>query len=238
MSGLISALRRRTGTVCTILTNSLLTRLRNGRAVNLTREEFRHCVLSFGQFGEDLIVQQLLQARGIQRGIYVDVGAYDPVMFSNTLLLWKSGFQGVNIDMNAEKIRNFQQARPRDYNVCAAVANGSFAFEAVNAGDTTEAVRIVADGKEGPRTATLDEILAASPYAGRPIDYLNIDCEGHDLDVLRSLSLDVYRPAVITIEALDAASGDATRRHLESAGYVLHGTACVTRIFSRAEPAA
>lgn len=71
---LISSLRYRSGVVIASLANALLTRLRNGRAVNLTREEFRHCVISFSQFGEDLIVRQILFSRGIQCGTYVDVG--------------------------------------------------------------------------------------------------------------------------------------------------------------------
>lgn len=219
------------------LANYLLTRLRNGNPVNLTREEFRHCVLSFSQFGKDLIVHQILTSRSIQRGTYVDVGAYHPAMFSNTLLLWKAGFVGVIIDMNPGKVRAFERARPRDWNVCAAVANGNYSYESVNTGDTTEAIRLVEGDERSMRTGRLDDILTASPYASKPVVYLNIDCEGHDLNVLQSLALATYRPTVITIEALNADAGEATVQYLRDAGYDWHGLAGLTHIFVRRKDA-
>ena len=51
----------------------------------------------YSQFGEDTILRELLgKKRG---GVYVDVGCYHPRKFSNTYLLHRRGWSGVNIDM-------------------------------------------------------------------------------------------------------------------------------------------
>jgi hypothetical protein len=47
-------------------------------------------------------------------GVYVDVGAFDPVQFSNTLLLRQHGWRGVNVDPNAAQIEKFRRFRPAD----------------------------------------------------------------------------------------------------------------------------
>jgi FkbM family methyltransferase len=230
---MVHSIRYRLAVPAAALANQLLTFLRNGKRVSLSREEYRHCVFSFSQFGEDLIVSTILAERGVSRGIYVDVGAYHPQMFSNTLLLRKQGFRGVNIDMSPRKISHFQRERPEDWNVCAAVSDGVYSFETVDAGETTEAIKLV-DAFDGSRyTTPLADILAKSPYADKPIDYLNIDCEGHDYSVLRSIPLETYRPIVITIEAFDAARGQATRQYLEAAGYELRAIAGLTQVFAK-----
>ena len=41
---------------------------------------------SFSQFGEDLAIRQFAIRFGLEKGIYVDVGAYHPIVVSNTLL--------------------------------------------------------------------------------------------------------------------------------------------------------
>jgi hypothetical protein len=162
----------------------------------------------YAQFGEDTILRELIgKKRG---GFYVDVGCYHPKKFSNTYMLHTRGWNGVNIDMEQEKVNLFRLARPRDFNVVAAVS------------DVRQQVTIHRDRphslgstivpgllpKEDPNlapltlvTRSLDEILGASPWAGKEIDVISIDCEGHDFQVLKSLSLATYRPKVIIIES-------------------------------------
>lgn len=162
----------------------------------------------YSQFGEDTILRELLgKKRG---GFYVDVGCYHPKKFSNTYMLHKQGWSGVNIDMEEEKIALFRLARPNDFNKVAAVS------------DVRQQVTVRRDrrhslgstivpgllAKEDPsletlnvETRTLDEILGQSPWSGHEIDVISIDCEGHDFQVLKSLSLDTYQPKVVIVES-------------------------------------
>ncbi len=54
---------------------------------------------SYGQFGEDAVVQAMLKSR---EGFYVDVGAFDPVLYYNTYALYRSGWFGIVIDPNSD----------------------------------------------------------------------------------------------------------------------------------------
>ena len=52
-------------------------------------------------------------------------------------------------------------------------------------------------------TTTLNKILENSNYSNKKIDFLCIDVEGHELEVVKGLDLNIYRPKVIIIEFLD-----------------------------------
>src|SRR5579862_6043865 len=84
--------------------NWSLTRLRNGVDVRLSREEVRFAQIYFSQFGEDMAVERWWKK--VQNGplIYVDAGCFHPIHCSNTLLLHKANWRGVNVDMDEEKI--------------------------------------------------------------------------------------------------------------------------------------
>ena len=56
-------------------------------------------------------------------GFFVDVGAYHPLELSNTYLLYKRGWNGINIDINSLSIDYFNYIRPDDTNINIAVAN-------------------------------------------------------------------------------------------------------------------
>src|SRR5215510_10661697 len=61
---------------------------------------------SFSQQGEDLILARLFE--GQRRGFYVDVGAHHPRRFSNTFLLYRRGWRGLNIDAAPGSMRLFR----------------------------------------------------------------------------------------------------------------------------------
>jgi hypothetical protein len=65
---------------------------------------------------------------------------------------------------------------------------------------------------------TLDDILGEG-QAPAPIDFLSIDVEGHEVDVLRGFDLARWRPRLILLE--DHVTGLAKHRHLTRAGYRL-----------------
>ncbi len=107
----------------TSLCNRILTLLRNRQPHAFSREEIRFMRLSFGQYGEDLAAVHWGDLLGVDRGVYVDVGAFAPAHLSNTLLLYKAGWRGVNVDMAPERVAQFTRHRPGDYNVCGAISD-------------------------------------------------------------------------------------------------------------------
>src|SRR5262249_52479725 len=91
----------------------------------LTPNEWRSVRFSYSHYGEDLIVLHLLREKRSksQKGIYVDVGAFDPAWFSNTLLLHQHGWKGINIEANPDRLEQFKRHRPHDINLCAVASD-------------------------------------------------------------------------------------------------------------------
>ena len=71
------------------------------------------------QFGEDKKIIKLFK----KKGTYLDIGCFHPVRQSNTFLMHKLDWRGINIDLNPLTIDLFNIARPKDTNICAAVSN-------------------------------------------------------------------------------------------------------------------
>src|SRR5579871_1351751 len=221
--------------------NSLFYYLHNRTNLAFTREEIRYAKVTFSQFGEDLAVLRWMDELSIEKGIYLDVGAFHPVHLSNTLLLFKKGWKGVNIDMNCEKINAFDNQRPQDENVCVAIAIEGRCFAVENKGCPTERLcEIPQDDSvsgEMVRGSSLAAVLRSTKLGNARIHYINIDCEGHDFDVLQQVEFAVQDPCVITIEALDAVSQSAICRFLESKGYALRDKMHWTLLFTKADAA-
>ena len=221
---------------------SLLYLLRNRRQSWLTREEIRLARFSFSQYGEDLVIEEIVNQLGIKRGFYVDVGAFDPVIGSNTLLLFKSEWSGINIDVEEEKIRRFRRGRPRDWNVVCGVSKvagrktfaryaGAYLTRMITRGDTRSVAGDEAVDTLEVQTKPLQSILDDSPFRAKPIDFLNIDCEGADLEVLQSLDFAVHQPRIVAVEARDIPAERAICAFMGLKGYKMTHRLGVTRLF-------
>jgi hypothetical protein len=169
---------------------------------------------SYAQEGEDMILRRIFEKRG--DGFYVDIGAHHPKRFSNTYYFYRLGWSGINIDATPGSMACFHKVRPRDINLEIAIASGHreltlFLFNepALNSFDEALArrrnvghYRIIGEQKMGTRT--LAETLAAHLPAGQAIDFLSLDVEGLDLDVLQSNDWQRFRPEYILTECLAA----------------------------------
>ena len=145
-----------------------------------------------------------------ENGFYVDVGCYHPIHRSNTYLLHKKNWSGINIDTSQFSVDLFNYMRPNDLNYNCAISNKNeyiklFYQKELSQLSTTEKkqAEIVFQGniKEKEIQAfTLDEILNRDRYKNSKIDFLDIDVEGADLKVLKGLSFDKFKPELICVE--------------------------------------
>lgn len=202
--------------------------------------------VSYSQNGEDIILAALFGKK--MRGFYVDVGAHHPERYSNTRLLYKRGWLGVNIDPDPDAIRLFKKRRPRDTNLCVGISRERgekrffvFADPAVNTFSPEMAAEWQAGGDIALnktvfiKTMPLREVLAEAIPTGTHIDFLNVDAEGLDREVLESSDWERFRPHAIAIEAhgfrADAPEGSAVYRFLRGKGYTLHAVMKFSLIF-------
>ena len=223
------------------LTNWGLVKLRNGVDWRLSREEIRFSHISFSQFGEDEAILAFTEEDPTIPHIYVDVGCFHPIHHSNTLLLHKRGWRGVNVDLQESKIALFRKLRPNDINIVAACSNAEQDMLALIYGggvtdrlatvDQPSLLSVVGDIPQGStpiRTITLNHILKTHDI-GR-IGYLNIDCEGHDFEVLKGLDLVRYAPAIIGIETMPENDSEIAQ-HLDRFGYFCRRTYYRTSLY-------
>jgi|CXWL01.1.fsa_nt_gi FkbM family methyltransferase len=145
------------------------------------------------QFGEDAF----LLSRLPDKGTYVDIGCYHPHLYSNTYKLYRRGWKGVSVDPNPDMALLWRIFRPRDRFINAAVGSG---------GDITY-YRYRDGAYNGFRQLDRpikDQVhIQTIPLAGlippQGIDFLNIDAEGMDMEILESHDWKT-KPTVIAVE--------------------------------------
>ena len=183
-------------------TNPLFRKLFLLRKLYLTKTRFYY----HSQFAEDVSINRLFPKK--YKGFFVDVGSFHPQKCNNTWKLYKKGWRGVNIDIDSIKIEGFDLVRPGDTNVHCAVSNkeGEITYWANGFYSLTTSLDddFVARKKgyiqKNTRCAKLTDILDNSMFKDKSIDFLSVDAEGHDLEVLKSLDFDRYDPSLIAVE--------------------------------------
>lgn len=166
---------------------------------------------NFSQGNEEEILHKIFSNK--IKGFYVDIGCYHPRRFSNTALLYNKGWNGINIDANAKNLKLFNFFRKRDNNINALISDRSenlnyyyFNDSALNGVLSQSRVNSLTDlgykviQVENLVTKRLDDLLTFYEVPNNKIDLLDIDVEGHDLKVLKSINLNFYDVKVILIE--------------------------------------
>jgi len=164
---------------------------------------------SFSQGGEDLILDKLLGNK--KTGFYVDIGAYDPVKFSNTNRFYKRGWHGINIEPNATNFSKFEHMRPRDINLNVGIGEnrGQLKFYVLFPAtlSTFSKEDMTQHAKEGHNVVETKSIpveklsdVLEKHAANTTIDFFSIDTEGFDLSVLKSNDWQQFRPRAICVE--------------------------------------
>ena len=163
---------------------------------------------SYSMLGEDLVVNNFFKNK--TNGTYVDVGCYHPIDGNNTHLLFKNGWNGINIDLNKISIDLFNIARKNDENFRVAVSNKSkkikfYYRKKINMLNTINKKLANNSFKKGYsidyiQARTLSSILKESKLKNKKIDFLNIDIEGNEINALKTLDFKIYRPKLICVE--------------------------------------
>ena len=154
----------------------------------------------YAEFAEDVMVSRILKK--IKKGFYVDIGAYHPYKGSLTYNLYNRKWNGMNLDISKSSIDLFNIARPSDININCAVSefNGeTYYYEnspinqqnsLISQDDNQKKIKI--------QSYKLSEILKMQNI--NSVDYINIDTEGTEMDVIKGINFDNIQPILFTIE--------------------------------------
>jgi FkbM family methyltransferase len=166
--------------------------------------------VSYAQNLEDLVLWRALG--GKRDGFYVDVGGGHPVADNVSCWFYLQGWRGIVVEPQENLACAYAFTRPRDFVFCGvAGAHGGVAeFHIVDrlhgfSSMRADAVRVAADFGATHSTrqvamATLDELIAREGVT--TVDFLKVDVEGAEAEVLAGLDLARHRPRALCIEAV------------------------------------
>jgi FkbM family methyltransferase len=155
---------------------------------------------------------------------FVDVGAADPQLGSQTWHLEAAGWSGVLIEPRpdmAERLRRERHAKVYEF-ACASPAKASRSMPLhlrggySSLGENLMIAGLDPQGMVSVALRTLDDILVDAK-APSPVDFVSIDVEGFEIEVLEGFDLDRWRPRLILIE--DHAQNLSLHRALSQRGY-------------------
>jgi FkbM family methyltransferase len=204
--------------------------------------QYNEMMVSYAGSAEDVMLRRFFGDQAT--GFYIDIGAHDPVIGSVTQHFFLSGWRGVNIEPLPAFFQRLVAARPNDINLNVAVSENSGTLDLIV--DHTEpglstmtkelADDYARDGHKLERIQVPTRPLADIVHeycADRTVDFLKIDAEGHELEILRGVDLTKWRPCVILVEA--GYKPEAWAPIIVNAGYILGGSDLWNRYYVRSE---
>ncbi len=162
---------------------------------------------SYAQYNEDIIILALLL--NVDNGFYVDVGANYPVMDSVTKIFYEKGWRGINIEPIPSLYRLLEKDRPDDINLNIGIGDksGELAFfeNKTMPGHSSFDRGMVSNLKKDEvnkykvKVKTLKDVFKSNNV--KKINFLKIDVEGFESDVIKGNDWILYRPEVVCIES-------------------------------------
>ena len=178
--------------------------------LSIIKRQIKYKKNSYSFNSVDLIIDYIFKTK--KNGFYLDVGAQHPVSNNNTFLLFKKGWKGINIDLDKKNIDLFKIARPKDINLNFAISDTEeevdlfFYHDSSPINTLSENVSNFQKAKvtkiKKIKTKILNKVLDNLNFKNH-IDYMNLDVEGHESQVLKGFNINKYKPSVISVEFLD-----------------------------------
>jgi FkbM family methyltransferase len=161
----------------------------------------------YSNWGLDMLADDFFKKK--KYGVYIDIGCHQPFLNNNTYRLYKRGWTGINIDLDFNSIDLFNFFRKKDYNVNVAISDKNedvdlYFFHNRSAINTLSKVSgFNAKEIRKIKARTLNYIIENSPFKNQKINYLSIDVEGYEINVLNGFDLDKYKPELVVIEFIN-----------------------------------
>jgi FkbM family methyltransferase len=171
--------------------------------------------LSYAQNMEDYHLS--LAFAGQERGTYIDVGGGHPIAGSVSFWFYERGWEGVVVEPQAELVRLHERLRPCDNTLQVLIGADEkekdfYAFGRLHGLSTTVAEHAKAAGAEF-QTLRLPSITLAELCRSQrldKIDFLKIDVEGAEADVIAGGDWDNFRPGIVLVESIAPLSNEPT----------------------------
>ena len=202
---------------------------------------------SYSQCGEDLILRHVFNSIGISNPDYIDIGANDPFSLNNTALFYASGSKGINVEPNPSCFKKIEKHRKKDINLNIGIAenSGEMIFyqmysDVLSTFSYTEAMKREKEIIKTEKIKVLGINDLFEKYKNQfSFDLINIDIEGLDEQIIKSINFEKYSPKVFCIETVEIIDNNSWTKnkniinYLVSKGYLYHSDTCINSIFVR-----
>ncbi len=206
---------------------------------------------SWSQEGEDQILRRIFEKK--PTGFYIDVGAHHPRRFSNTYLFYIQGWNGLNIDAMPGSMISFSKDRPRDINIEVGIGLNECQLDyfVFNEPALNGFSKELSDERHDPDSVyqinktikvnvlPLSTVLNSNLPTGQSIDFMSVDVEGLDFEVLKSNDWTKYRPKIVLAEVLGSSLHDIEKssigRLMTEVGYEIYAKSVNTVFFKAAD---
>ena len=183
---------------------------------------------SYSQFGEDFFLRYYFA--NCRNGNYIDVGAFHPYRFSNTQYLrTQLGWSGINVEPQPENHALLEQETD-DININCVVSDAKgkvdFKVDGVCSSITEDKGGANVISVESRR---LDDIIKESGVTD--LRFMSVDCEGYDIEVLKTNNWELYRPDIIAVEDHERALGTKVDEFMATIGYQMISWHTLTKFY-------
>jgi FkbM family methyltransferase len=167
--------------------------------------------ISYAQRFEDIYLMRCFGTRS--EGFYIDIGSGHPVYDNTSFAFYLEGWSGITVEPNPWLARLSRAVRPRDRHVEALVGAGPGEatfylveeFHGLSTMIEAHARAALAQFGKASQTITVPVTTLrqlCEQYAPRLFDFLKVDVEGAERDVLLGGDWQSFRPKVVVVEAL------------------------------------
>lgn len=186
----------------------------------------------YSQFGEDRILAEIFN--GKKQGLCIEVGANDGINDSNTMYFESIGWNCILIEPNPVLCKMIRASRSATLvEVAASDKNGETSLFVAEGAQRAHGVSTINSAEEAlnkiksygftysevkVNTRTLNDILE-SLKVDRQIDFVSVDVEGHEMEVLKGFSIEKWKPTVILLEDNTNCEKADVRNYLKAFGY-------------------
>ncbi len=182
---------------------------------------------SYSQFREDKILERIFPGK---RGTCVEVGANDGITGSTTYYFEKKGWSCVLVEPVpglCGKIRRFRSSPVFECAASSETGEGVLHVPESAESLSTLSPTALLPGAAGGGTSRvreitirkrrLDDILLEAGISG--MDFVTIDVEGHEMEVMKGFTLEKFRPGIIIVEDNSDRNDKTVEKYLEGKGY-------------------
>jgi FkbM family methyltransferase len=181
-------------------------------------------LISYAQNYEDVLLNRVFA--DCPSGFYIDVGAFHPVVHSVTKLFYERGWRGINIEPIPIASEMLASERVRDINLRIGLSNCEGTSTFYECRTSLELSTFSQELAEDLRRGGFETVEHSIPvttlarvceqHVGQTVDFLKIDVEGCEREVLEGADWGRYRPRVVLVEATRPATSIPSYEHWEA----------------------